>query len=117
MKTLSESLLDDFDTIEKKSDIDMYLQLSYQKWDAGSKSGYDSLGRPLEVGDLVICIEAYSPIPAKVVDIKNKKIAVSLLGDNSDNKNFKNEIKYHYRSSDECLKISPEALKAIYLTK
>lgn len=117
MKHLKESLLDGFDAIEKKSDIDMYLQLSYQKWESGSKSGYDALGRSLEVGDLVICIEAYSPVPAKIVDIKNKKIAISLLGDNSDNRNSKNEIKYDYRSSDECLKISPEALKAIYLTK
>lgn len=117
MKTLSESLLSDFDTLEKKSESDMYLQLSYQKWESGSKSGYDSLGRPLEVGDLVICIEAYSPVPAKIVDIKNKKIAISLLGDNSDNRNSQNEIKYDYKSSDECLKISPEVLKAIYLTK
>lgn len=118
MKTLSESLLDDFDTIEKKSDTSMYLQGCYQKWENGDGPGLDALGRPLKVGDLVICISAYAPIPALIIDIKNKKIVASVTGDGVDLKDKNGKIpNSEYKPSDEFLKISPEVLKAIYLIK
>jgi hypothetical protein len=119
MKTLSESLLDDFDTIAQRSDISMYLQQCYKAWqDDVAKAGQDVLGRQLKVGDLVICIAAYQPVPAVVFDIKNKKICIPQAGDGSDLKNSKGDIVYdEYKPSHEFLKISPEALKAIYLTK
>lgn len=119
MKTLSESLLDDFDTLEKKSDIMMYLEGCYQKWEsAAGGPGLDALGRPLKAGDLVICISAYEPLPALIIDIKNKKIAASITGDGVDLKDKNGKIpSTEYKPSDEFLKISPEALKAIYFTK
>lgn len=119
MKNLSESLLDSFDDIVQRSDISMYLQQFYKTWqEDATKSGQDALGRPLKVGDLVICIAAHQPVPAMVFDIKNKRICVTQTGDGSDLKNSKGDIVYdEYKSSDEFLKISPEALKAIYLTK
>lgn len=118
MKTLSESLLDDFDTITQRSDISMYLQQCYQKWERGDGPGLDALGRQLKVGDLVICISAYAPLPALIIDIKNKKIAASITGDGMDLKDKNGKIpNTEYKPSDEFLKISPEALKAIYFTK
>ena len=119
MKNLRESLLDDFDNIAQRSDISMYLQQCYKLWqDDAAKAGQDILGRPLKVGDLVICIAAHQPVPAVVFDIKNKKICVSQTGDGSDLKNSFGDVVYdEYKPSDEFLKISPEALKAIYLTK
>lgn len=97
----------------------MYLQKFWQKWYKGvNKNGYDMMGKPLKVGDLVIAIATHQPVPALVVDIKNKQIAVSQTGDCSDIKNSNGEIVYYtYQPSYEYLKISPEALKAIYFTK
>ena len=118
MKNLSESLLDDFDTIAKRSDISMYLQQCYQKWENGDGPGRDALGRQLKVGDLVICISAYCPLPAVIVDIMNKKIAASIVGDGTDLKDKNGRIpNSEYKPSDEFLKISPEILKAIYYVK
>lgn len=118
MKTLSESLLSDFDTLEKKSDISMYLQGCYQKWENGDGPGLDALGRQLKVGDLVICISAYAPLPAIIIDIKKKKIAASVTGDSTDLKDKNGNIpNTEYKPSDEFLKISPEILKAIHNMK
>lgn len=118
MKQLKESLLDDFDNIVEKSDINMYLQKFWNVWLKGmDKAGCDAMGKPLKIGDLVICIAAFQPMPAIIVDINNKKIAVSQTGDYSDLKNSKGEIEYVYHPSYEFLKISLEALKAIYFTK
>ena len=117
MKTLSESLLSDFDTLEKKSESEMYLQYCYKMWCEDGKHGKDVYGRSLKVGDLVIGIAAYQPVPSIIVDIKNKKIAVSQTGDCSDIKNTKGELVYDYQPSYEFLKITPEILKAIYFTK
>ena len=119
MKNLSESLLDDFDTIAQRSDISMYLQQCYQKWEmATGGPGLDALGRPLKVGDLVICISAYEPLPALIIDIKNKKIAASITGDGVDLRDKNGKIpNSEYKPSDEFLKISPEILKAIYHIK
>ena len=118
MKQLKESLLDDFDNIVEKSDINMYLQKFWNVWLKGmDKAGCDAMGKPLKIGDIVIGMAAFQPMPAIIVDIKNKKIAVSQTGDCSDIKNSKGEIEYVYQPSYEFLKISLEALKAIYFTK
>lgn len=74
MKQLKESLLDDFDSIVEKSDINMYLSKFWNVWLKGmDKAGCDAMGKPLKIGDLVIGIAAYQPMPAIIVDIKNKK--------------------------------------------
>lgn len=119
MKTLSESLLDDFDTLEKKSDISIYLQKFFEIWKNGDyKAGCDAFGRPLKVGDLVICIVTSQPVPAVVFDIKNKKICISQTGDGSDLKNSKGEIVYVvYQQSYEFLKIDEKILKMLYNIK
>lgn len=124
MKTLSESLLSDFDTLEKKSESEMYLQEIYKKFENRSvKKGYDALGRQLKVGDLVIINFVGHPLPGLILDInQNKDCAVSVRGD----------IEYikllhgpqagqicsgsYYRSS-ELLKIDEKILKMIYNTK
>lgn len=118
MKNLSESLLDDFDTIAQRSDISTYLQGCYEKWENGDGPGRDALGRQLKVGDLVICISAYCPLPAVIIDIMNKKIAASVVGDGADLRDKNGKIpSSEYKPSDEFLKISPEILKAIYHIK
>ena len=120
MKNLSESLLDDFNDIAERSDVSMYLQDCYQKWEDGygNNPGRDALGRQLKVGDIVICVSAYSPVPAIIIDIKSKKIAASITGDGMDIKDKNGKIpNSEYKPSDEFLKISPEILKAIYYVK
>ena len=124
MKTLSESLLSDFDTIEKKSESDMFLHEIYKKFDNQSrKKGCDVLGRQLKVGDLVIINFIGYPLPGLILDInQNKDCAVSVRGD----------IEYikilhgpqagqigsgsYYRSS-ELLKIDEKILKMLYNIK
>ena len=119
MKNLRESLLDDFDTIAQRSDTSMYLQQCYQKWEMTTGGpGLDALGRPLKVGDLVICISAYEPLPALIIDIKNKKIAASITGDGVDLMDKNGKIpSSEYKASDEFLKISLDILKAIHNLK
>lgn len=120
MKHLSESLLDSFDDIAQRSDTAMYLQGCYQKWEdcCGNNPGCDALGRPLKVGDLVICISAYSPVPAIIIDIKSKKIAASITGDGVDLRDKNGKIpSSEYKASDEFLKISLDILKAIHNLK
>ena len=118
MKNLSESLLDSFDDIAQKSDTSMYLQGCYEKWENGDGPGRDALGRQLKVGDLVICISAYCPLPAVIVDIMNKKIAASVIGDGTDLKDKNGKIPTsEYKPSDEFLKISLDILKAIHNLK
>lgn len=118
MKNLSESLLDSFDDISQRSDIAMYLQQCYQKWECAAGPGRDALGRQLNVGDLVICISAYEPLPALIIDIKNKKIAASITGDGVDLRDKNGKIpSTEYKPSDEFLKISLDILKAIHNLK
>lgn len=120
MKTLSESLLSDFDTIEKKSNVSMYLRKFWQMWNSGlDKAGCDAFGRPLKVGDLVICAAATQPVPAMVLDINSaKRILVTQTGDGSDLKNSKGEIVYvDYQCSYEFLKIDEKILKMLYNIK
>lgn len=120
MKTLSESLLSDFDTLEKKSDISMYLQKFWEKWKSGNyKDGCDAFGRPLKVGDLVIGMATSQPVPAMVLDINSaKRILVTQTGDGSDLKNSKGEIVYVvYQQSYEFLKIDEKILKMLYNIK
>lgn len=119
MKTLSESLLSDFDTLEKKSDISMYLQKFWQMWNSGlDKAGCDAFGRPLKVGDLVICTALSQPVPGQIFDINSaKKILVTQTGDGSDLKNSKGEIYAPYQRSYEFLKIDEEILKMLYNIK
>ena len=115
---ITESLLDDFDDLDLKSDISIYIQDCYQKWENGDGPGLDALGRQLKVGDVVICISAYSPVPAIIIDIKNKKIAASVTGDGMDLKDKNGKIpNTEYKSSDEFLKISLDILKAIHNLK
>ena len=124
MKTLSESLLDDFDTLEKKSDISMYLQEMYNKFDNRSiKKGYDMLGRPLNVGDLVIVNYIGLPLPGLILDInQNKDCAVSIRGDVEFIKMSYGpqagqiSSRSYYRSS-ELLKIDEKILKMLYNIK
>jgi hypothetical protein len=119
MKNLSESLLDSFDDIAQRSDTTMYLQGCYQKWEmATGGPGLDALGRPLKIGDLVICISAYEPLPAIIIDIKSKKIAASITGDGVDLRDKNGKIpSSEYKASDEFLKISLDILKAIHNLK
>lgn len=124
MKTLSESLLSDFDTLEKNSESEMYLQEIYKKFEHQSaKKGCDVLGRLLKVGDLVIINYVGYPLLGLIIDInQNKDCAVSIRGD----------IEYikilhgpqtgqiasgSYRSSSELLKIDEKVLKMIYNIK
>jgi hypothetical protein len=125
MKTLSESLLDDFDTLEKKSDISMYLQEIYNKFDNRSiKKGYDMLGRPLNVGDLVIVNHIGLPFPGLILDInqQHKSCAVSIRGDIEFIKMSHGpqagqiSTGAYYRSSD-LSKIDEKILKMLYNIK
>ena len=118
MKNLKESLLDDFDDISMRSDVATYLQGCYEKWENGDGPGRDALGRQLKVGDIVICIYAYIPLPAVIIDIKNKKIAASVVGDGVDLRDKNGKIpNSEYKPSDEFLKISLDVLKSIYFIK
>lgn len=124
MKNLSESLLDDFDTLEKKSDTSMYLQEIYKKTNNRSlKNGYDILGRPLKVGDLVMVNYIGNPLPGLIVDInQNKEYAVSIRGDvefvkiSTGPRAGQIGAGAYYHSS-ELLKIDEKILKMLYNIK
>lgn len=124
MKTLSESLLSDFDTLEKKSEADMYLQEIYKKFDNRSrKKGYDVLGRQLKVGDLVIINYIGLPLPGLILDInQNKDCAVSIRGDvefikMSYGPQAGQISSGSYHRSSELLKIDEKILKMLYNIK
>lgn len=125
MKNLSESLLDSFDDIAQRSDISMYLREIYDKFDNRTiKKGYDMLGRPLNVGDLVIVNHIGHPFPGLILDInhQNKSCAVSIRGDieyikiSHGPQAGQIDMGAYYRSS-ELLKIDEKILKMIYNIK
>jgi hypothetical protein len=115
MKALKESILDDIDSTLNNGDELLYLSNIYNLWYKGNDvSGKDVLGKKLEIGDLVIKIEAYSPLIGKIIDIKNKKAAVSLTGDGNDIKDKQGIITpLNYTNTYELLKINKEILKLI----
>ena len=115
MKALKESILNDIDSTLNNGDELLYLSNIYNLWYKGNEvSGKDVLGKNLEIGDLVIKIEAYSPLIGKIIDIKNKKAAVSLTGDGTDIKDKKGTITpLNYTNTYELLKINKEILKLI----
>lgn len=115
MKALKESILDDIDSTLNNGDELLYLSNIYKLWEEGNDvSGKDVLGKNLEIGDLVIKIEAAAPLLGKIVDIKNKKSAVSLTGDGNDIKDKKGIITpLNYTNTYKLLKINKEILKLI----
>lgn len=115
MKALKESILDDIDSTLNNGDELLYLASLYKLWDKGDDvRGKDVLGRNLEIGDLVIKIEADAPLLGKIVDMKNKKAAVSLTGDGNDLKDKQGIITpLNYTNTYELLKINKEILKLI----
>lgn len=124
MKTLSESLLSDFDTLEKNSESEMYLQEIYKKFEHQSpKKGCDVLGRKLKVGDLVIINYVGLPLPGLILDInQNKDCAVSIRGDvefikMSYGPRAGQISSGSYCRSSELLKIDEQILKMLYNIK
>lgn len=115
MKALKESILDDIDSTLNNGDELLYLSMLYKLWEKGDDvRGKDVLGRNLEIGDLVIKIEADAPLLGKIVDMKNKKAAVSLTGDGNDIKDKQGTITpLNYTNTYELLKINKEVLKLI----
>lgn len=113
MKALKESILNDIDSTLNNGEELLYLSSIYKLWNDGYNiRGKDVLGKNLEIGDLVIKIEAYAPVLGKIVDIKDKKAAVSLTGDGNDIKDKQGIIK-DYTNTYELLKINKEILKII----
>lgn len=128
MKTLSESILDDIETSLKKGDkniIDVYLSKIYNKWgDLPGTKESDALGRSLKIGDYVITIEAYTPLPGKIIDIVKGKALVSLVGDGTEyicdygkDKGKMKILDSDYKSTFELLKIDDKILKQLYNLK
>lgn len=126
MKTLCESILDDEKIISKNTDSILYLKNLAAKWENGNEAhGFDSLGRPLKVGDLVInVLTCTSPIPGRIIDIKNKKYLISNRGDGSEyiyhygpHKGQMRALSSDYVCSYELLKIDDKILELIYKLK
>lgn len=126
MKTLRESILDDEEVILKKTDSILYLKDLADKWENGNEThGFDSLGRPLKIGDLVInVLTCTNPVPGRIIDIKNKKYLISNRGDGSEYMHhhglYKGQIKAlssDYVCSYELLKIDDKILELIYKLK
>lgn len=123
MITLQESLLDDFDEIEKKSDCNIYLQYFYETWRKNSKKPLcDWCGNKIKVGDLVIYHRNNFAVPGIVLDIKDNKIAVSRDGNVENLKALGGPLKGQispgsYIDPNYVMKITPKILKAIYNIK
>lgn len=126
MKTLLESIFDDEETISKKTDSIYYLKDLAAKWENGNEThGFDTLGRPLKIGDLVInVLTCTSPIPGRIIDIKNKKYLISNRGDGSEyisdygpRKGQMKVLSSDYVCSYELLKIDDKILELIYKLK
>lgn len=123
MITLQESLLDDFNEIEKKSDCDIYLQYFYETWRKNSKKPLcDWCGNKIKVGDLVIYHQFSFAVPGIVLDIKDNKIAVSRDGNVENLKARGGPLKGQippgsYIDPHHVMKITPKILKAIYNMK
>lgn len=131
MISLQESLLDDFETISRKSDSDIYLNKLHKQADSMdyrdcAKKGLDALGRSLKVGDIVLISSSHGAIEfGKIMDIDNSKasyvnIAVSQTGDSSYITILggpdKGKLSYNYASAD-LIKIDDKVLKLIYNIK
>lgn len=126
MKTLRESILDDEEIISKNTDSILYLKDLADKWENGNEAhGFDSLGRPLKIGDLVInVLTCTSPIPGRIIDIKNRKYLISNRGDGSEYichhglyKGQMRPLSSDYVCSYELLKIDDKILELIYKLK
>lgn len=136
MISLQESLLDDFETISRKSDSDIYLNKLHKQADSMdyrdcAKKGLDALGRSLKVGDIVLISSSHGAIEfGKIMDIDNSNeisskasyvnIAVSQTGDSSYITILggpdKGKLSYNYASTD-LIKIDDKVLKLIYNIK
>lgn len=125
MKNFSESLLDDFDKIEKNQDIETYLKQLYDLWAHDSKKGCDIFGKKIKIGDIVILNQSLgTPCTGLVIDInsRNNYAAVSIRGDGNDIRALhgphKGEIpSYEYFPTEYMIKIDKNILKAIYNMK
>lgn len=131
MITLQESLLDDFETIARKSDSDIYLNKLYKQSDSMdyrdcTKKGLDALGRLLKVGDIVLVSSSDGTVEfGKIMDIEISKssyinVAVSQTGDGSDITILtgpnKGKLSHSYASAD-LIKIDDKIIKQIYYVK
>lgn len=130
MKNLSESLLDDFETIARKSDSDIYLNKLCKLADSMdyrdcTKKGLDALGRSLKVGDIVLVSSSGAAEFGKIMDIEFSKtsyanVAVSNTGDGSDITILtgpnKGRLSHNYASAD-LIKIDDKIIKQIYYVK
>lgn len=120
---IAESLLDDFDEIEKKSECDIYIQYFYETWRKNSKKPLcDWCGNKIKVGDLVIYHKMDYAVPGIVLDIKDNKIAVSRDGNVENLKIQVGPLKGQISSTayiypNHVMKITPKILKAIYNIK
>lgn len=123
MKNFSESLLDGFDEIEKKSEGDIYIQYFYETWrKTPRKPLCDWCGNKIKVGDLVIYRKLDCVVPGIVLDIKDNKIAVSCSGNVEDLKVLVGPLRGQISPSSyiyphHVMKITPKILKAIYNMK
>lgn len=126
MKNFTESIFDNEDDIIEKVGSIQYLKDLAAKWENGDeKHGFDTLGRPLKIGDLVInVLTCTSPIPGRIIDIKNKKYLISNRGDGSEyicdygpHKGQMKTMSSDYVCSYELLKIDDKILELIYKLK
>lgn len=126
MKNFTESIFDNEDDIINNVGSIQYLKDLASKWENGNEvHGFDTLGRPLKIGDLVInVLTCTSPIPGRIIDIKNKKYLVSNRGDGSEyicdygpHKGQMKALSSDYVCSYELLKIDDKILELIYKLK
>ena len=128
MKNFTESIFDNEEDIIDNVESIAYLDKMYKNWESGSSSANlkkcaDTLGRKLNIGDLVIvCVCSGEVMTGRVVDIDKKKghkqIAVSLKGDGSDITvtygKYKGQFSPdEYYNSCDLLKIDTNILKLI----
>lgn len=132
MKSLKESIFDDFEKISNDTDTVLALENIYKNWASGSsmanlKKCADTLGRKLNIGDLVIVgISSGDVMTGRVMDIDKKKghkqVAVSLKGDGSDITITYGKYKGQFNQDDyynscDLLKIDANILKLITQVK
>ena len=123
MKNLSESLLDDFDTIAQRSDGAIYIQQFNETWNKNLRKPLcDWCGNKINIGDLVLHNRIGFVVPGIVMDIKNNKIAVSTSGNIEDLKilggPYKGQIAPGaYIDPNMVMKITPQILKSMYNIK
>ena len=113
MKDLKESILDGEEVVMKDLDRLIRVREFYSKVRSKTPKEIDMIGRPLEIGDLVIAPNRGKPMPGVIMKIHNGNFAVCFTGIPED---MSRDASHEFRTNIcgyEIIKIDENILKSI----